>query len=195
MAQTFKISLKFNLGNITVGMNIFHFKTYAPPPVSDGFVLASGEDWIEAIWAPIRGQIDANVQLMNGWIDEINDATGEVVRHVGAIFPVVNGTLAGDSLPYVDTGSMFARTNVPRVRGGKSIAGISEVNTVDGLFNNAALAALASAAAQWIAGPAVPLVDGGVWSSKVAGFVPFANGGGTTNVPGTRVSRRPGRGL
>jgi hypothetical protein len=63
------------------------------------------------------------------------------------------------------------------------------------LYNNALLAAMAIATSRWIAGPANILSEGGVWSSKASSFVPFANGGGTSNIPGTRVTRRPGRGL
>jgi hypothetical protein len=195
MARIVKVSLKFNLANISVGMNTFYATVADSYPGDDAALLLILEDWIENIWSPIRGTIDTGVTLMNGWVDEIFNPTGEVLAHIGVINPTVNGSLGGDSLPYVDTGSMFARTNIPRVRGGKSIAGMSETNTVDGLFNNPALAGLAAACAAWIAGPPSLFMDGGVWSSKVGGFVPFSNGGGVTNVPGTRVSRRPGRGL
>lgn len=195
MAHIYKIELEFNLASVSTGMNSFVWQESAVIPASDGLVLGESEDWISAIWQPIRNHIDTNVTLTSGRVVELIAATGEMLRIVGSISPVVNGNLGNHALPWVDTVSMFARTAVPRVRGGKSIAGFTEAAQEDGLFNNAALSAAAAAATAWIAGPGLSASAPGVWSSKVAGFVPFVGSGGVTNVPGTRVSRRPGRGV
>lgn len=195
MATTYKIALKFNLANITVGMNVFYMSVQDSFPGGDSALLALAEDWMDAVWSPMRNFIDSGVTLLTAHLYELNDATGEVVRIVGTFAPVVNGNIAGNALPFVDAGSIFARTAIPRVRGTKSIAGFGQAASLEGLFTNAALAGLAAATAAWLAGPPSLLAEGGVWSSKVLGFVPFVNGGGATNVPGTRVSRRPGRGL
>lgn len=195
MATTYKLALKFNLANITVGMNVFYMSVQDSFPGGDAALLALAEDWMDLVWAPMRNFMDSGVSLMVATLYELTEATGEVARVVGTFSPVVNGNIAGDVLPFVDTGSCFARTGIPKVRGGKSFAGFSEASVIDGLFTNLALAALASATAAWLNGPPSLLAEGGVWSSKMLGFVPFVNGGGTSNVPGTRVSRRPGRGL
>lgn len=193
--KTFKLSLRFNLANITVGMNTLFMRVDDAVIGGDSARLLLAEDWCTAIWAPMRNFMDSSVLLQVATLYELNDATGEVARVVGTFSPVVNGNIAGSNLPFVDTGSCFARTAIPKVRGKKSFAGFSTAATIEGLFTNLALSGLAAATAAWLNGPASSLSDGGVWSSKVMGFVPFVNGGGTSNVPGTRVSRRPGRGL
>lgn len=195
MAHIYKINLLFNLANITKGMNSFVWEDGGIIPTPDSLVLSFSESWITSIFSPLRPVMDSGVTLISATVDELVASTGKTQRHVGTINPTVNGTLGGDSLPFVDTGSCFARTAIPKVRGGKSFAGISETVAVDGLYANSALSALSAATSVWLTGPNAGNFDSGVWSSKVAGFVPFVNQGGTTNVPGTRVSRRPGRGL
>ena len=195
MAFVYKAVVTTNLNNLSTAQNSFVGQFNAAIAPTDGAILAIFEDWIELIWDSLRGQIDSGCVRTGGTVDEINNATGEVIRHVGNISPVMDGQATGDSNVHTVAGSMFARTNVPGVRGSKRIAGLTETNTVDGLFNNAILAALTTAATRWIAGPGVLLWRGGVWSSKMSSFVPFANQGGTTNVPGTQTTRKIGRGL
>lgn len=195
MAHIYKIEMKFNLANVTTGQNSFVWQDTAVIPMSDGLVLSLSEDWMEAVWASLRPHIDNGVTLTWGRVVELIATTGKMLRIVGSILPTVNGSLGNQALPWVDTVSMFARTGVPKVRGGKSFAGFTEASQEDGLFNNTALAAATAAAAAWIDGPDNAAARPGVWSKRQAGFVPFVGTGGTTNVPGTRVSRRPGRGI
>jgi len=194
VADVYKISLLFNLANVSKGMNTFVFDE-STGIATDAAILSLSEDWMSAIWLSLRPFMDSGVQLISGVVDELVPSTGDILRHVGTIGPTVNGTVAGDSLPHVDTGSCFARTNVPRVRGGKSFGGFVESTQTDGLFSNPLTAGLAAAVSQWLNGPASAFMRPGVWSSKMSGFVPFVDQGGTTNVPGTRVTRRPGRGM
>lgn len=193
--KIYKIILTFNLNNLSTAQNSFVFSDNGIIPSTDAFVLSEAEDWITNMFDAIKSYMDAGVTLTSAVVDELNNATGEVLRHVGSISPSASGALTGDSLPHFAAGSVFARTGVPGVRGSKRIAGISEAQSTDGLFQNGALAALATLAARWLVGPAASAFLGGVWSSKALSFVPFVNQGGATNVPGTQVTRKIGRGL
>lgn len=195
MATIVKITLKFNLNNLSVGMNSFFFRDSVDIG-SDAGYLAAADTWMDDFWAPLRPVMDSGVVLMSASVDEIVAATGHIDRHIGGITPVVNGTNNSSALPQIVAGSMFARTDVPKVRGGKRIAGFHAGGSVEGLFTNTVLTALAAAATVWIDGPAgYATFNPGVWSSKVSGFVDFIPQAGVTNIPGSQVTRKIGRGL
>ena len=92
---------------------------------------------------------------------------------------------------------MMARTGIPRVQGRKRLPGIVESAQFDGLFANALLNALAQAALVYILGltgwPEISYFPG-VPSSKTASWQRFEGTGTVTNIPGTQVTRKPGRG-
>lgn len=195
MSSTYKIRVMFNLANVSKGINTFVWHSSLGVAPSDSVILSESNDWVTAMYAPLRPLMDSNVTMMSAFVDELNQSTGKVLRHVGSISPAVNGTLSQSALPMIDTGSSFARTNVPKVRGLKSWMGFTILHMSDGLFTNPLLSALAAATVAWLNGPALAFTESGVWSSKVGAFVPFINQGGATNVPGSRVTRKPGRGL
>lgn len=195
MSSTYKIRVMFNLANVSKGINTFVWQANSILPPTDSQVLSESLDWITAIYAPIRPLMDSNVTVMSCFVDELVESTGKVLRHVGSISPAVNGSLAQNALPFIDTGSAFARTNIPKVRGLKSFLGFTILHMVDGLYTNPLLSALTAATVAWLNGPSLSVARAGVWSSKVNDFVPFINQGGTTNIPGSRVTRKPGRGL
>lgn len=196
MATVYKATLVFNANNHGVAMNSFVWKYSGLVPLTDNDAVGYTEDWLVDIFAPLRPLMDSGYALMSGVLDEIDPATGLIVRHVGGLSPSVSGSNNADMLPAPDAGSALARTNIPRVRGMKRFGGFVEGQQTDGLFINSLVSALATATANWLLGPnnGTTGFNSGVWSSKAADFVPFANTGMVTNVPGTQVSRKPGRG-
>lgn len=195
MAKIYKVILTFNLNNLSTGQNSFIVRDPALIPYTDGLLLPILEDWVTSMWDSLRNHMDSGCTLISGAVDEIDNATGEVIRHVGNISPSCNGAIGGDALTHFSAGSAFARTGVPGVRGSKRIAGLSEASSVDGLWTNLLLAALGTFASRWLVGLNPDNLEAGVWSSKVSSFVPFVPQGGVTNVPGTQVSRKIGRGM
>lgn len=194
MTDLVKITLVFNNANRGVAVNSFVWNNN-DPIAADSVILSRSEQWMQAIFTPLRAHMSNQYTLSSGQVDEINPADGKVLRHIGNINPSVSGTSGLEMLPTVDAASALARTNVPKVRGTKRFGGLTEATQVNGLFLNPLVSALATAAAEWLAGTGLSLIDQpGVWSSKESGFVPFANSGAVTNVPGTQVSRKPGRG-
>jgi len=195
MSKLYKISVRFNDNNHGVAMNSFTWLETSLVPLPDAQVLERSEQWLNAIYAPLRIYMDTGYSFVEAQVDEISQATGETVRGVGGITPTIGGQSAQDMLPAPDAGSALARTAIPRVRGQKRFGGFIEGQQTDGLLLNPLLSALAAATTQWILGAALePAASTGVWSSKTLGFVPFNGSGVVTNVPGTQVSRKPGRG-
>lgn len=196
MPAIYKVTVAFNQNNLGRAMNSFTWRDNVDTFLLDSAVLAASENYINDIFGPLRPYMDTGYVFIEGQVAEIAAADGSVVRLVGGITPTISGTAAGDMLPSVVAASGLARTEVPKVRGTKRFGGIVEAKQDNGLFDNPLLAALAGAVAEWIAGDALGLLSSpGVWSEKQAGFVPFNGSGLVTNIPGSQVSRKPGRGV
>jgi len=191
----FKAIIRFNQQNLGQAVNVFTFDM--TPVFTDAQLLASAANWIAAIYSPLRNYMDTGCVFASGQVLEVDDA-GDTIRIVGGIAPAVSGLNATEQTQLTSAFTGTARTAVPGVRGSKRFAGMSEIASIEGLLSNAALSALATAVANWLVGPIPPVGSGGaragVISSAVAGFVPFTNSGIATNIPGTQVTRKPGRG-
>lgn len=195
--NVYKIALSFSNNARGLAMNSFTWAyDFGSSVLDDSVVLSTSTTWINLIFNSLRPRMDSGYVLTSAVVSEISPVTGELIRIIGGITPTCSGTAATEMLPCVDAASAFCRTQVPRVRGSKRFGGVIEGDQADGLFNNTLVTALATAVAYWLAGPSAgfPGYSSGVWSSRVSNYVPFANSAVVTNIPGTQVSRKPGRG-
>jgi hypothetical protein len=102
---------------------------------------------------------------------------------------------AGSVLPAPVCAFLWAPVGISRVCGRKYFSGLRQEDLVDGLWASSALAALAAAGAVWItpfesSGQEGALWTPGVWSTKVAEFVPFDSRVLVSSVPAYVRDRR-----
>jgi hypothetical protein len=193
--QYFRIDVKFSLGASGAAINNYVMRYTDPLPALDTAVLSTATTWMEKIYEPIKQYMDTNTVLASARVVEI-DANGQTIREVGGISPGISGTSVADSLPAPVAPSITARTNTSRVRGGKRFPPFNEAASTEGFWINAIVNALVQVALAYLGVPDVffDTWQAGVISSKVGGFVPFNGKALVSNVPGTQVTRKPGRG-
>lgn len=197
MATNYKMTIVYNAASLGVATNIFWFQHVGGSPDPDDTVLSLAKDWAEDIYGDLTQFMALAFKLKEGVIDEV-DTQGVKVRTVGSIDPDISGISSGDPLTLPAAGSTFARTSVPRVMGRKRWPGFHEGTTAGALFINNLVSGLATATLEWLAGPATIIFSeyvAGVISKRIGDFVPFADSGVATNVPGTQVTRKPLRGI
>ena len=189
-----RVNLRFNQQNLGSAVNVYHAQ-YGEP-YADTALLEECTQWMEDIYTPLRQYMDAGCTFASGQVLEV-DNEGTTIRVIGGITPVVSGNASGDQLTLVAAASAFARTEFPKVRGGKRFPGISEGQQQDGLFLNPLMAAMVDAVVAWISERGSILTElftPGVISLQQLDFVEFAGSAVVTNIPGTQVTRKPLRG-
>lgn len=192
----FRITLKFNQQSLGSAFNVFYFRNSVGSP-TDTQIRTVATDYINDIFDTLRNSMDAGCTFSSCQIDEVNLAN-ETIRSLGSITPTVSGTASGDQLSLFTAGSMFARTDRAKTRGSKRLPGISEGRHVDGLFDNTLITALVNAALAyfsergsvltWIFQPGVISLIDNTWHALSGSAV-------VTNVPGSQVTRKVGRGV
>lgn len=176
----------------------------------DADALTDMTAWMAYIYGFLDSFMDNEMQLADAVVDvvekagvydpdpAINTAFVQTVRTVGNIFwtftPAVSGEQYSSTVPAV----MSMATGQPGTRGRKSISGFAESAVAQGLLMNSVVAGMASAAVGWLNGPTgtggTYLWFPGVLSLKNGVFAPFKTPAVITNIPGTLVSRKIGRG-
>lgn len=162
----------------------------------------------------------SDAQMENVWTAYLNDVFTPIGTHMSSYF-VVNsydlykwvGTewdwvqnetytpaFAGgvDVLPAGVAAVVTAYTAINRVVGRKFFPGIAEASLTGGLWGAGLLTDLALTAAAYIADfgifPSLFVMHPGVYSTKVADFVPFSLTALITNIPGYQRRRKTGVG-
>ncbi len=191
-----RTTVTLNRGNQGVAMNTFCHTTGAGSPtwaVTSAVLLV----YLNNIYSPLRSVMNVGMTLISCTVESINP-NGTVIGALGSIAPTVNGLSNTDMNSGPTSMTIGAKTVVPRVRGNKRFAGANQDVIVGQLFQNPTVVLLAQAAAAFI----TPYVSGGVTftpgviSVKEGGFVPFSLSGAVAkNIPGTQVTRKPGRGI
>lgn len=191
--------------------NTFYTQCKEASGVADSTVLAELEDWIEAVFGSINGKVDAGVSFGDCSVDVVevtgvydpdpalNTAKVTVVRPVGFITPGIANGATGEEYSGVDTITIIPATNVSKTRARKSLSGFTEAFVDQQLLINALLSDAIFFGVQWVLGPSgLP----GIVSEWLAGtlslrldlFAAFTGTFTITNVPGTQVTRKIGRG-
>ena len=195
----YKATVRWNNGSLGKIQNTFSFRHNAVVQDSDTTLLANTMAWITGIivTSGLRIVAHTSITFSDGSLDQV-DATGNVIRHVGGFGDAtLSGQSSGESMPRPVAMSGTARTNTPKVRGGKRFFPPVEGAVAEGLLINTAMSYLVAAVSRWLAGYTVlgvPRYVSGVFSERTGGFVPFNGTGLVYNVPGTQVTRKPGRG-
>jgi len=196
MATNYKVEVRFNNQNLGSAVNVFYAQDTNVTPDPDQDVLDRMETWIQNVYGSLRPLMDTGFVFASGRVLEV-DNLGVLVRIIGGINPDISGLVTAQTLTLPAAGSATARTATPRVQGRKRFGGLVEGSLLDGLYDNALLTALGTALIQWLIGPGFGIVASwlsGVISSKLENFAPFDDNGLVTNIPGTQVTRKPGRG-
>lgn len=191
-----KTTLTLNRGNQGVAMNTFFHSTGADSP-SWSTISAALTTYINNLYAPMRNFMSTAMTLISCTVEEVNSA-GEVIGLLGSITPTVDGNSANDMNSGPTAMTIGARTLYPKIRGSKRFAGVTDGNVVNQLLTNAALNGLAQAAAAYITVYSSGGVNfsPGVISTTLPGFAHFSlTGAWAKNIPGTQVTRKPGRGI
>lgn len=193
-ATTYKVTVRINAGNRGQAVNVFYARNVAATQPSDSVVISTLTGWIGSIFSPLRPWLSNTFTHLETLVQAIGN-DGVVTRNIGTGTSAVSGTAVGDPSAGPTAMSMLARTNVPKVRGSKRIAGVIDSAVVTQVLTSAALSALAAAVSQWVVGPgAGSQFFPGVHSTTLPGFVNFSGVGVVTSIPGTQVTRKPGRG-
>lgn len=191
----YQVVVTHNQQNLGIAQNKYWFE--APPELpGNPLWLAAVGSWMDAIYSPLQSSLDSGFVSMGVSIDMV-DNDGSVLTHMGTTNPAISGTNAGDQLALTTALTLTARTFAPKIRGSKRIGGAEEGTQKDGLFLNGMLTAGVTAAIQWVLGPAgfgIAGAQAGVLSRTYQAFYPFTGSLQVTNIPGTQVTRKPGRG-
>lgn len=195
MAGIFRVITTWNMNDRGIGHNVFYAVNNAPGTPPDANILAVMDEWLDRMFSTI-----APVYISDTWHNISNQVSllsplGNVIREIGGLSPIWSGGSPIEPVAEPTTISITARTAVPRVRARKSISGGTEQYMTDGLWVNAAVNAASEFLNWWLNLTAIdPQWAGGTISSKVSNFVPFNGSGVVKNIPGTMVTRKPGRG-
>lgn len=192
----FRVNIRFNQQNLGTAINTFTCIQEFGEILNDATLLNDMTSWMEDIYDPLLSLMDTGFQFASGQVLEMGE-DGSIVRIVGSISPDISGTANSDQLALPTAASAFVRTNEPKIRGSKRFSGFCEPNQADGLFDNALLNAMALAVIAWASNRGsvlTALYEPGVLSTSLETFVRFAGTAVITNIPGTQVTRKPGRG-
>lgn len=198
MASYYQVRLALAFGALGVLQNTFAIEYSGAIAPADSGILTNMTTWMNRIYgnSSLRDYYADNITLKECVVTE-HDVAGVLLRIVGGISPTVSGNSNVDSSALTTTMTGSGKTNQPKVRGSKRFPTPIDSVVVDGLLLNAAVGALAQATANWIApglGGVFPWYSG-VFSEAVGHFVRFNGIGVVRNIPGTQVTRKPGRGL
>lgn len=132
----------------TIAQNVFGYKTDFILPQGDSVVLAALEAIFEAMYGEILSEIDADITINPGSVDEMawngTDDLWEVVGNVGLISPDITFTSITDPLPNQCAPVVVAPTAIPGIRGRKFIAGATDTSALGSSLTGAFVADLAA---------------------------------------------------
>lgn len=192
----YRANVKFNMQNLGSGVNTFVFEIPGGTQPSNNEIRQAVKDWIEDLYDEIKTQMDNGCTFASGQIVRLaSDGTTDAL--IGGFSADISGTADGSQLASTTAASMYARTDLAGIRGSKRIPGIFEGAQDNALFDNSLLVDLAFFAGKMLFNFFVTFIlEGvpGVWSTREQAFVPFSDTAVVTNVPGTQVTRKPGRG-
>lgn len=196
--------------NNTLYANTFYAQNREVTGIDDADAIDDMETWIETLFGEIEPSLDSSVIEQEAQVDlvevvgvynpdpEVNTAKVSVVRPMGFFNGFFTGGNAGEEMPGVVTATIIPQTNVARVRARKSFSGWAEGQITEGLFTNTTLSRLAACGARWVMGPtgagAPRDWGGGTLSLRLGIFAGFTGTFTVTNIPGTMVTRKIGRG-
>ena len=196
MAAIYRVTLTFSANGYGTASNVFHVQNTSSTQPSDALILGDMSNYMSGIFNQLRPYMSNTTTLLSGLVQLVNGA-GQVIRNIGGITPTVGGTATSEASANTVAMSVTARTNEPKVRGGKRFPGLVESSLVGQVFTNGMVAILTNVLALWIGGylgGGIRPYLAGVVSSKVVAFVPFNGTGILKNYPGTQVTRKPFRG-
>lgn len=196
MAFYYKVRVQHRLGALGVLQSTFAITYTGVLALPDSSVLTNMTTWLTRIYntSGLMNVVANDIVFQSADVTE-HTLAGALIRLVGNVNPTINGIATGDTSALTTAMSAVLKTNEPRVMGKKRFPSPVEGALVDGLITNSVMAALAAAAANWMAPGFGASWLSGVFSSKVGTFVPFNGSGTVKNIPGTQVTRKPGRGL
>ena len=195
-----RCAVRLRMSTFGLALNIFEAKLtlVSVPPYSD---VAAKQDWkayIESIFTPLVGDI-YSLYVFEGFDLSKRSGTEWLYQTSGTL--TLTPADGGLVLPSGDASVLTAYTDVGKVRGRKFIAGLTASKIASGLLNSTILAHLVLAATAWVSqfacitGGPFDHWTPGVWSKKVAGFVPFNLRALITNIPGYQRRRKLGVGV
>lgn len=200
MANRFyRATLTWNLGALGVAQNTYHFRHDALTADSDTVLRANVMAWMTGIYVTsgLRNVMHTSIQFASGQLDEVTQ-TGDLVRHIGGFGDAtLSGQSGGDTEPGIVSMSVSGRTNTPKVKMGKRFPPPVDGGVLSSLFINSVLSFMVAATVRWLTGYTVlgvPRYVAGVISTKTGGFVDNNGTGLVYNIPGSQVTRKPGRG-
>lgn len=180
-----------------ISLNIFTAQ------VDEVVVLGVSDAQMEAVWTAylddVLGPIGTHVSsyIVTNSFDLYKWVAGEWDWVQNETYePVYPG--GPDVLPAGVAAVVTAYTAINRVVGRKFFPGIAEASVTGGLWGVGLLADLALTAIEYISDfgifPSLFVMHPGVYSTKVAGFVPFSLTALITNIPGYQRRRKTGVG-
>lgn len=195
-----RVSANFELGDGTQYQNVYHYVRDGEDPVSDENHIAGIASQIEDIYDELLQHIQINVSEQLCFVDrvEFNEIVDDwrVVENIGTftITFTPNGGL--EELPHQVSPFVVFKTGRPRTVGKKFFFPFREADSVGGILESAAVAALTAAALEVLQTivlggdatltPGVPRTGVGSWYNFLVAVV--------TDVVGTQRRRRQGVG-
>lgn len=165
---------------------------------SDSEIATFIEDAIEVVFDTLEPHIHDSVTFDTV---DIYKRSGIVWDYLTTIVSTIVSTNVSSVLAPGDAALMTAYTALNRVFGRKFIYGVTEADLTDGAFTGGFVTELALAAAEYISsysdltmGP-LDFLHPGVWSSKIAGFVPFGGVAVVKNTVSYQRRRKTGVGV
>ena len=177
--------------------NIFHILLTEVIVAEWENVAGGAEEWLEDMYEDYMDDVNQEVQSTQVEILERDVGAGEWNTVFQRAFNGVNGQTLLDTLPSTNTATVVAFPALPRFWGFKSLPPVSEGATSGGVLVPSVLANLLLFAGFYVTGRVGATISftSGVYSEATETYRPFTDAVKLTDVLGTRVTRKSGRGI
>lgn len=196
-----KAVFEVDLPDGTIGQNVFNFRCSFTSDQANSAVLSAIEGYVEDIYNSlstyIRSTLTVNLGAVNKMTWDAVNSLWETGTLVGYIAPAPTFGGSGDMLPNQVAPVMVANTTRPKSRGRKFLLGLVEAATAESDLVSAALTALGTALAHYIADETISAGNDlivGVLREGVNQFLDFTDGEANSLV-GTQRRRKPNVGV
>lgn len=192
-----RVVLTFTLADGGLMQNIFTI-VVTETVVSNWVDALSGvEEWLEDMYTSYQAVMPDTVQSSQTELQLRDQANSEWNTVAQRPFTDIGGQSGSDTTPGTTCATVVAFPETPRHWGFKNLPPVGEDNTADGLLTATVLAAMLLFSGFWVNGRqgVTFSFDSGVYTLATETFRQFTSAIKLSDIMGTRVTRKTGRGI
>lgn len=197
LGDIIRLLIVFELGNGVEMINVFTAILTSLSTSDWDDILNEAKDFMNDVFSPWESVMSPSTQSSELRLSVRDTALHQWNEMSQDVFTDILGTQPGTVIPFPNTGSIVAYTELPRHRGRKGLPPPAEDGCEFGLLNAASLASLLTVAAEYVIPFAGTLAgwNNGILTEVTETFRPFTGSVAFSDVMGTQVTRKIGRGM